>query len=44
MKKMVDLKFAKEETLSMFAVMPNPQDALDYLKNFSPPELHGKWI
>lgn len=44
MKKMVELKFAKKETLKMFAVESTPQAALDYIKNFSPPDLHGKWI
>ncbi len=43
-KKMVDLKFAKEETLKMFAVVNSPQEALDYVQNFSPPELRQKWM
>jgi len=44
MKKMVELKFAKEETLNMFAVAPHPQAALDYIKNFTSTNLRGKWI
>lgn len=43
-KKMVDLKFAKEETQKMFATVNSPQEALDYVKTFSPPALHQKWI
>ena len=43
-KKMVDLKFAKQETLKMFATVNSPQEALDYVKNFSPPELRSKWM
>ncbi len=41
---MVDLKFAKQETLKMFATVNTPQEALDYVKNFSPPELRQKWM
>jgi uncharacterized protein (TIGR00730 family) len=44
LKMTVESKFAKDETLKMFAVVPNPQAAMDYLKNFTPPELHAKWI
>jgi uncharacterized protein (TIGR00730 family) len=44
MKKTVESKFAKEETLKMFEVVPDPQSALEYLNNFTPPELHTKWI
>lgn len=44
MKKMVELKFAKEETLNMFAAAPHPQAALDYIKNFTSTNLRGKWI
>ena len=44
LKMTVESRFAKDETLKMFTVVPDPQAALDYLKNFSPPELHAKWI
>ncbi|MGV7221154.1 MAG: TIGR00730 family Rossman fold protein [Nitrospinales bacterium] len=44
LKMTVEAKFAKEETLKMFEVVPDPQSALEYLKNFTPPELHNKWI
>jgi len=44
MEKMVERKFAKKETLNMFSVAPHPQAALEHIKNFSPPDLHGKWI
>jgi len=43
-KKIIDLKFAKQETLKMFAIVNSPQEALDYLRGFTPPALHQKWM
>jgi uncharacterized protein (TIGR00730 family) len=42
--KLVDLKFAKEETLSMYALVASPEEAIEYIENFRPPEVHSKWI
>jgi len=43
-REMVDLRFAKEETLNMFALVNTPQEALDFIRDFQPPDLHNKWI
>ena len=43
-KKMVNLKFAKQETLKMFATATTPQEALEYVRSFKPPDLHQKWM
>jgi len=43
-KKMVGLHFAKEETLDMFALVETPEDALQFIEDYKPPELHSKWF
>ena len=44
LQEMVDLKFAKKETLDLFAVEPGPQEALDYILNYKPPKISNKWM
>ncbi len=41
---LVKLKFAKEETLKMYALVDSPEEAIEYIENFRPPEVHSKWI
>ena len=41
---LVQLKFAKKETLKMYALVKSPQEAIDFIENFRPPEVHSKWI
>ena len=41
---MVDLKFAKKETVNLFAVEPDPEAALQYILNYKPPEISSKWL
>lgn len=41
---LVDLKFAKEETLEMYALVKSPEEAIAFIENFQPPEVHSKWI
>lgn len=43
-KKMVGLRFAKEETLEMFALVRTPEEALRFIEDFRPPELPSKWF
>jgi len=40
----VKLKFAKEETLKMYALVESPEEAMEFIENFRPPEVHSKWI
>lgn len=42
--RLVDLKFAKKETLKMYAMVDTPAEAMEFIENFRPPELHSKWI
>lgn len=44
LQEMVDLKFAKKETLGLFAVEPGPEQALDYILNYEPPKVPSKWL
>ncbi len=44
LQEMVDLNFAKKETLELFAVEPGPEEALDYILNYTPPEISSKWL
>ena len=44
LQEMVDLKFAKKETLDLFAVEPGPEQALDYILNYEPPKISSKWL
>lgn len=44
LQEMVDLKFARKETLDLFAVEPGPQEALDYILNYKPPKISNKWM
>jgi uncharacterized protein (TIGR00730 family) len=44
LQEMVDLKFAKKETLDLFAVEPGPEEALDYILNYKPPKISTKWL
>ncbi|MFQ5449823.1 MAG: TIGR00730 family Rossman fold protein [Nitrospinaceae bacterium] len=44
LREMVDLKFAKKESLALFAVKPDPQGALDYILSYEPPKLSSKWF
>ncbi|NIQ01331.1 MAG: TIGR00730 family Rossman fold protein [Nitrospinaceae bacterium] len=41
---LVELKFAKAETLKMYAMVPSPEEAIRFIEDFKPPELHSKWI
>ena len=41
---LVNLKFAKEETLNMYAMVDSPEKAMEFIENFQPPEVHSKWI
>ena len=41
---LVRLKFAKEETLKMYAMVESPEEAMEFIENFRPPEVHSKWI
>ncbi len=41
---MVDLKFAKEETLQMFTMCQTPKEAIEYLKNYRQTHFHKKWL
>lgn len=42
--KMVELHFAKQETMEMFALVQTPEQAMEFLESFSPPELPSKWF
>lgn len=42
--KMVALRFAKDETMKMFASVETPAQAIDFIERFQPPELPGKWF
>jgi cytokinin riboside 5'-monophosphate phosphoribohydrolase len=44
LREMVDLKFAKQETLELFAVEPDPETALQYIQDYKPPEISSKWL
>jgi len=41
---LVTLKFAKQETLEMYAMVNTPEEAMAFIENFRPPEVPGKWI
>lgn len=41
---MVEQKFARQETLEMYAVEPGPREALAFIEAFRPPEIHSKWL
>ncbi len=41
---LVALKFAKEETLKMYALVNTPEEAMEFIENFRPPDVHSKWI
>ncbi len=41
---LVALKFAKEETLKMYALVNTPEEAMEFIENFKPPDVHSKWI
>ena len=41
---LVTLQFAKEETLKMYALVNSPEEAVEYIEKFQPPEVHSKWI
>ena len=41
---LVKLKFAKEETLKMYQLVPSPEEAIRFIENYRPPEVHSKWI
>lgn len=42
--KLVTLKFAKKETLMMYALVASPEEAMEFIANFRPPAVHNKWI
>ena len=42
LQEMVDLKFAKAETMELFAIRPEAESALDYILNYTPPKIHNK--
>jgi len=44
LQEMVDLKFAKQKTLDLFAVEPDAQAALQYILDYKPPEIPSKWL
>ena len=44
LQEMVDLKFAKKETVGLFAVTPDPETALQYIQDYQPPEIPSKWL
>ena len=44
LQEMVDLKFARKETLDLFAVEPGPKEALDYILDYQPPKISNKWM
>ncbi|GJL79362.1 MAG: hypothetical protein NPINA01_23510 [Nitrospinaceae bacterium] len=44
LQEMVDLKFAKQETVDLFAVEPHPEAALKYILDYRPPEIPSKWL
>ncbi len=44
LEQIVEQKFAKEETLKMFALLGTPEDVMTFLKEWQPPELHSKWF
>ncbi len=39
---LVTLKFAKAETLKMYALVNTPEEAMVFIENFRPPEVSGK--
>lgn len=44
LQEMVDLKFARKETLDLFGVEPGPKEALDYILNYKPSAIPTKWL
>ena len=44
LQEMVDLKFAKAETMELFAIRPEAESALDYILNYTPPKIRNKWL
>lgn len=44
LQEMVDLKFAKQKTLDLFAVEPDAEAALRYILDYKPPEIPSKWL
>lgn len=44
LQEMVDLKFAKQKTMDLFAVEPDAQTALQYIMDYRPPEIPSKWL
>ncbi len=44
LKQIVAQKFAKEETMKMFALLDTPEAVMGFLKDYKPPELHNKWF
>lgn len=44
LQEMVDLKFARKETVNLFAVEPDPETALQYILDYQPPDISSKWM
>ncbi len=44
LQEMVDLKFAKQKTMDLFAVRPDAETALQYIQEYQPPEIPSKWL
>lgn len=44
MKEIVDLKFAKQETLDLFVSEPDAESALNYILNYTAPKTPSKWL
>lgn len=44
LQEMVELKFAKQETVELFAIEPDPEAALQYILDYKPPEISSKWL
>ena len=44
LREMVELQFAKSESLDLFTVEPDPESALKYILEYKPVEVHSKWL
>lgn len=42
--KMYEIKVAKPEYRELYYITNNPQEAIDYLQNYTPPQLPDKWF
>jgi len=44
LQQIVAQKFAKKETMKMFALLDSPEAVMRFLKDWKPPVLHSKWL